>query len=256
MDTLYPKGPTDIPGELTQPSPTYKQRAWLAGVSLVGFVLIYLFLAGWFVATAWRLIEDAIVSGGGNLANWLVGGGSAFLAIFMLKALFFIQRGDNKDLLELKAADQPRLFEFLYRLADEAGAPRPAHVYLSAKVNAAVFYDLSILNLLIPSRKNLEICLPLVNVLNLSELKAVLAHEFGHFAQRSMAIGSWVYIAQQIASQIIHRRDALDKFLAGISRIDVRIAWIGWLLSLIVWSIRSLMDSLLRVVVLAQRSLS
>jgi Zn-dependent protease with chaperone function len=256
MDTLYPEGPTDIPSELTQPSPTYKQRAWLAGACLVGFVLIYLFLAGWFVATAWRLIDDAVVSGGGNFANWLVGGGSAFLAIFMLKALFFIQRGENKDLLELKAADQPRLFEFLYRLADEAGAPRPAHVYLSAKVNAAVFYDLSIINLLFPSRKNLEIGLPLVNVLNLSELKAVLAHEFGHFAQRSMAIGSWVYIAQQIASQIIHRRDALDKFLAGVSRTDLRIAWVGWLLSLIVWSIRSLMDSLLRLVVLAQRSLS
>ena len=256
MDTLYPKGPTNIPSELTQPSPTYKQRAWLAGVSLVGFVLIYLFLAGWFVATAWRLIEDAIVSGGGGFSNWLVGGGSAFLAIFMLKALFFIQRGENQGLLELKAADQPSLFEFLYRLADEAGAPRPAHVYLSAKVNAAVFYDLSILNLLFPSRKNLEIGLPLVNVLNLSELKAVLAHEFGHFAQRSMAIGSWVYIAQQIASQIIHRRDALDKFLSGISRTDLRIAWVGWLLSLIVWSIRSLMDSLLRLVVLAQRSLS
>lgn len=256
MDTLYPEGPTDIPNNLTQPGPTYKQRAWLASVSLVGFVLVYLFLAGWFVATAWRLIEDAVVSGGGNLSNWLVGGGSAFLAVFMLKALFFIQRGDNKDLLELKAADQPRLFEFLYRLADEAGAPRPAHVYLSARVNAAVFYDLSILNLLFPSRKNLEIGLPLVNILNLSEFKAVLAHEFGHFAQRSMAIGSWVYIAQQIASQIIHRRDALDNFLAGISRTDLRIAWVGWLLSLIVWSIRSLMDSLLRLVVLAQRSLS
>lgn len=256
MDTLYPKGPTDIPRELTQPSPTYTQRAWIAGVCLVGFVLIYLFLAAWFVTTAWRLIDDAVVSGGGNFANWLVGGGSAFLAIFMLKALFFIQRGENKDLLELKAADQPRLFEFIYRLADEAGAPRPAHVYLSAKVNAAVFYDLSILNLIFPSRKNLEIGLPLVNVLNLSEFKAVLAHEFGHFAQRSMAIGSWVYIAQQIASQIIHRRDALDKLLVGISRTDVRIAWIGWLLSVIVWSIRSLMDSLLRLVVLAQRSLS
>lgn len=256
MDALYPKGPTNIPSGLTQPSPTYKQRAWLAGISLVAFVLIYLFLAGWFVATAWRLIEDAITSGGGYFSNWLVGGGSAFLAIFMLKALFFIQRGENSGLLELKAADQPRLFEFLYRLADEAGAPRPAHVYLSARVNAAVFYDLSILNLLFPSRKNLEIGLPLVNVLNLSELKAVLAHEFGHFAQRSMAIGSWVYIAQQIASQIIHRRDALDKFLTGISRTDLRIAWVGWLLSLIVWSIRSLMDSLLRLVVLAQRSLS
>ena len=95
-----------------------------------------------------------------------------------------------------------------------------------------------------------------MNVLTLSELKAVLAHEFGHFAQRSMAIGSWVYIAQQIASHVIAKRDALDKFLRILSGIDLRVAWIGWLLSLVVWSIRSLMDTLLRVVVLAQRALS
>ena len=153
-------------------------------------------------------------------------------------------------------SEQPRLFDFLHRLADEAGAPRPHRVYLSARVNAAVFYDLSVLNLVFPSRKNLEIGLSLVNVLTLSEMKAVLAHEFGHFAQRSMAIGSWVYIAQQIAAHIVAKRDALDKLLQFISNVDLRVAWIGWLLSLVVWSIRSLMDTLLRLVVLAQRALS
>lgn len=256
MDTYYPESPRNIPLELRQPTKAYKHRAWLAGVSLVGFVLVYLFLAGWFVFTAWRLISDAVISDGGGFANWLVGSGAAFLAVFMLKGLFFIQRGNREGLIEMKASEQPQLFQFLHRLADDAGAPRPAKVYLSAKVNAAVFYDLSILNLLLPSRKNLEIGLPLVNVLNLGEFKAVLAHEFGHFAQRSMAIGSWVYIAQQIASQLIHRRDALDKFLSGLANTDFRIAWVGWLLSLIVWSIRSLMDSLLRLVTLAQRALS
>lgn len=256
MDTLYPESPAAIPKDMTQPSKTYKQRAWLAGLCLAGFILTYLFLAVWFTATAWRLIHDAVISGGGNFSNWLVGGGSAFLAVFMVKALFFIKRGNQSGLHELKPDDQPQLFEFIYRLADETGAPRPAHIYLSGSVNAAVFYDLSIFNLLLPSRKNLEIGLPLMNVLTLSEFKAVLAHEFGHFAQRSMAIGSWVYIAQQIAIHIIHRRDALDRLLAGLSNIDFRVAWIGWVLRLIVWSIRSLMDSLLRLVILAQRALS
>ncbi len=129
-------------------------------------------------------------------------------------------------------------------------------MYLSGRVNAAVFYDLSIANLLLPSRKNLEIGLGLVNVLTLGELKAVLAHEFGHFAQKSMAVGRWVYIAQQIAGHIVARRDALDAFLTRLSRFDLRIAWIGWLLRLIVWSIRSLIDLLFRVVVIAQRALS
>ena len=129
-------------------------------------------------------------------------------------------------------------------------------MFLSPRVNAAVFYDLSVLNLLFPSRKNLEIGLGLVNAVSLGELKAVLAHEFGHFGQRSMAVGRWVYIAQQIAGHIIAKRDALDSFLRGLSRFDLRIAWVGWLLSLIVWSIRSLMETVFRIVVLAQRALS
>jgi hypothetical protein len=47
-----------------------------------------------------------------------------------------------------------------------------------------------------------------------------------------MAVARWVYVAQQIASQIVAEWDILDKFLRVISNIDVRIAWIGWLLSL------------------------
>jgi hypothetical protein len=71
-----------------------------------------------------------------------------------------------------------------------------------------------------------------------------------------MAVGRWVYMAQQIAGQIIAKRDALDTFLAKLSRMDVRIAWVGWVLSLIVWSLRSVMETVFRVVVLAQRALS
>jgi Zn-dependent protease with chaperone function len=256
MENLYPIGPQGAPAELTKPTSIYKKRAWLAVVSLAVFVALYFLLAGWFVWTAYRLIGEALAGGPDTFLHYLVGGCAIFLAVFMLKALFFISRGGAPDAVQVTPEEQPRLFAFLYRLADEAGAPRPAKVYLSARVNAAVFYDLSILNLIFPSRKNLEIGLALVNVLTLSEMKAVLAHEFGHFAQRSMAIGSWVYIAQQIASQVVTRRDALDKFLRGLSNVDFRIAWVGWLLSLIVWSIRSLMDTLLRLVVLAQRALS
>ncbi|RZL09495.1 MAG: heat-shock protein HtpX [Rubrivivax sp.] len=256
MNDLYPPGPQGVPAELTRPTAAYQQKAWLAVLSLGVFVLLYLALASWFCWTAYRVISDALASGTDGFLHYLVGGGAAFLAVFMLKALFFMKRGGTDGLTEITAADQPRLFAFLHRLADDAGAPRPARVYLSARVNAAVFYDLSVLNLLFPSRKNLEIGLALVNVLTVSEMKAVLAHEFGHFAQRSMAIGSWVYIAQQIASQVIAKRDALDKLLRMLSNFDVRVAWIGWILSLVVWSIRSLMDTLLRIVVLAQRALS
>jgi len=256
MDDLYPAGPSSVPATLTRPTSAYKRQAWLAVASLALFVVLYFALAGWFGWTAWRLANTALQGGDNAFGYFLVGGCAAFLCIFMLKALFFVNRGGAPDQIEVRAEEQPRLFAFINQLADEAGAPRPHRVYLSARVNAAVFYDLSILNLLFPSRKNLEIGLALVNVLTLSEFKAVLAHEFGHFAQRSMAIGSWVYIAQQIAAHVIAKRDALDKFLQLLSRIDLRIAWVGWVLSLIVWSIRSLLDTVFRLVVLAQRALS
>ncbi len=56
---------------------------------------------------------------------------SALLAVFTLKALVFIRRGDLGGLKEITAAEQPALFAFLYRLADEAGAPRPRKVFVS-----------------------------------------------------------------------------------------------------------------------------
>ena len=252
----YPAGPATVPAELTAPRAAYRQRAWLAMGLLALFVLLYLFLSGWFVWTSWRLFAAAADGGKDAFIGVIIGICASFLAVFMLKALFFVKHGGQIDDVEVTAAGQPRLFAFLHRLADEAGAPRPHRVFLSAQVNAAVFYDLSILNLLLPSRKNLVIGLGLVNVLNIGEFKAVCAHEFGHFAQRSMAVGRWVYIAQQIAGHIVAKRDMLDRFLDGLSRVDIRIAWVGWLLRLIVWSLRSLLDSAFTLVVLAQRSLS
>lgn len=259
MESLYPQGPAVVPERLTAPSSKYRRNAWLAMLGLGGFIAVYLGLLGWFGWTAYRLASGLLQGSGGEQAVWLwlVAAGAAFLAVFMAKALVFNKRAERDTrALELRPAEQPELFAFLHRLADEAGAPRPHKVYLSAQVNAGVFYDLSLLNLLLPSRKNLDIGLGLVNVLNLGELKAVLAHEFGHFAQRTMAVGRWVYIAQQIAAHIVGKRDALDKLLATLSRIDLRVAWIGWGLSLIVWSIRSLVEIAFRGVVLAQRALS
>ncbi len=257
MDSLYPAGPSAVPAQLTAPSSAYRRHAWLAVAGLLTFAAAYFALMGWFGWTAFRMLRTLLSGEGGSaLINAIVGGCALFLAVFMAKGLIFLKRGQASKDLELKPADQPELFAFLHRLADEAGAPRPKRVYLSPRVNAGVFYDLSLVNLLFPSRKNLDIGLALVNVLNLTEFKAVLGHEFGHFAQRTMAVGRWVYIAHQVATQLVARRDALDTFLAGLSRTDFRIAWVGWTLSIIIWAIRSLVDTAFSVVTLSERALS
>ena len=252
---------TDIPqhakllAALAKPTSAYKRQAWIATIGLLGFMASYLLLAGWFLLTAWRL---TIGGGAGKDGFWgfVIAICAAFLGVFMLKGLFFMKRGSTEGMVEITAQQQPRLFDFLHKLADRAGAPRPHKVFVSARVNAAVFYDLSVVNLLFPSRKNLEIGLGLVNSLSLGELRAVLAHEFGHFAQRAMAVGRWVYVAQQIAAHLVARRDAFDKFLQGLSRFDIRIAWVGWILQVIVWSIRSVVDTAFGLLLIVERALS
>ncbi len=255
--SLYPPGPEVVPSELTKATAAYKRHAWLALFGLWVFVALYLFLSAAFVWTAYRALSGASAGGKDSLLGLLVAGIAAVLSIFLLKALLFVKtsREETED-IEITAEQEPRLFEFLHQLADEAGAPRPHRVFVSTRVNAAVFYDLTFLNLLFPSKKNLEIGLGLVNTLTLSEFKAVLAHEFGHFAQRSMAVGRWVYTAQQIAGHIVAKRDWLDSLLGFVSRIDLRVAWIGWILRILVWSIRAVMDTVFGIVVLAQRALS
>lgn len=255
MHSFYTKSVSDVPHDYNKPSKSYVKHVYLAVAGIFTFFGIYLFLTYWFFNAAYKALTNLSTSEEPLL---LIGIGiaSLFLGVFMIKGFFFGKIKHDSEDREIKAEDEPQLFDFLYQLADEVGAPRPYKVYLSNRVNASVFYELSLFHLFFSSKKNLEIGLGLINVMNLGEFKAVLAHEYGHFAQRSMLVGRWVYIAHQIAASIIHKRDVLDSFLRGLSTIDIRIAWVGWILSIVVWSIRSLVEFVFIVVEISQRALS
>lgn len=256
MDAPYPTPPSSVPPDLTAPTPAYRRHTWASVGALAGFVLLYLGLAGWFGLTAYRLFQGAWHAVDSNFLAFLLAIPPLFLFALLAKGLFFVRKGEIGDAIEVTAAEEPALFAFIHRVADEAGAPRPHRVFLTPDVNASVFHDLSFWNLVWPSRKNLNIGLGLVNIVTLDELKAVLAHEFGHFAQRTMAVGTWVYVAQQAIGAVVARRDGFDKFLDGLSRFDLRIAWIGWLMRLVVWSIRVILDTAFRGLLYLQRALS
>ena len=255
VDELTCPAPAEVPRDLAAPSPGYRRRVALAFLALLSFIAVYAALTGWFLWSACRIAIGGFSEGGQDTAVFLLALPLAFLALFMLKALFFRSRSSTARTLEIDAATEPRLFSFLHRIADQAGAPRPHRVFLSGRVNAGVFYDISILNLIFPSKKNLDIGLGLVNVLTLGEVRAVLAHEFGHFAQGAMAVGRWVFVAQRVAAHIVHKRDGLDRFLHGLSVMDLRIAWLGWIMRLVVWALRAVLDTVFSLVVRAQRAL-
>ncbi len=253
---LYPPRPEGVPDDLTAPTAAYTRNARLALVGLLAFVGLYLWLTWFFAHATWRLIHNAMVAGDSGIIGYLLAIAPAFLTIFMVRGFFFTKHSGESTDIEITEADEPLLVAFVHRVADEAGAPRPHRIFLSANVNAAVFYDLSFRNLLLPAQKNLVIGLGLVNALTVDELKAVVAHEFGHFAQKTMAVGRYVYVAHQIVGHVVASRGWLDSVLAGLSVIDLRIAWIGWIMRLLVWSIRSILDTAFRILLLAHRALS
>lgn len=247
---LFPPSPREVPADLTAPAPSYRRSAWIATFGLLGFVAVYLGLTATF---AWIVYRLFIVHP--SVEGFFYAVPALFFLGFLVRGLFVVKHSNDPRSLELRPEDEPRLFAFLHRLANETGAPRPHRVFVSSRVNAGVFYDLSFRNLIFPSKKNLELGLGLVNALSIDELKAVLAHEFGHFAQRTMAVGRWVYVAQQIAGHVVMARTAFDKALQFLSTIDLRLAWIGWLMRLFVWAIRAVLDTCLRIVLLAERAL-
>ncbi|HJL16626.1 MAG TPA: M48 family metallopeptidase [Sandaracinaceae bacterium LLY-WYZ-13_1] len=255
---VYPPSPREVPEDLLRPTTRYRLQVAIVLTSLFVFLAFYL---GLVAASGWLVFEALVYPVGSvGLGTILLKLGAVFstgmLFAFLVKGLFKIDRPDRAGLIEVTEDEEPKLFAFIHRLVEETGAPMPKHVYLSPEVNAAVFYDSSILSLLLPTQKNLLIGLGLVNALNLSELKAVLGHELGHFSQGTMRLGSYVYVANHVIGDMVFRRDGWDDLLDAWRRQDLRIAVFGWILSAIVWAVRKALELMFRGINVVNAALS
>jgi Zn-dependent protease with chaperone function len=92
---------------------------------------------------------------------------------------------------EIFEREHPRLFELIRDVAAKTGQAMPEHVYLVADVNAFVAQRGGIMGFF--SRRVMGLGLPLLSLLSASELRAVLAHEFGHFHGGDTKLGPWIY---------------------------------------------------------------
>lgn len=219
--------PASPPSPLPRPSGRWGLRAGLAVTLLLAFLILYMAAAAWFVLVAVQLLAEPLPGGDAPYAR-LAGVCAAVVAGLMIKGLTGVRRGDmERDVVQVTAAQQPDLFRFVHEIADAAGAPRPRRVLLSPRVHAGVSRDVSLMHLLLFPRKDLEIGLGLVNVLTREELRAVLAHEFGHLAQRSSAMGRWVYVAQRAGAHLGAPFDVPDGCLSRGVAADGRIAPAG-----------------------------
>ena len=138
--------------------------------------------------------------------------------LYLVKPLFSFKKNENDSRVEVEEADCPELFAMLSDVAEKTRCKMPKHVFLSPDVNACVFYDTSFWSIFFPVRKNLEIGLGLFDGASVEEVKAIIAHEFGHFSQSSMKVGSGVYVTNTILHDLVFGKDFWDEWVDSICR--------------------------------------
>ena len=136
-----------------------------------------------------------------------------FILAFLFKFIFKKHKIDRSHLIEITAQTEPKLFKFISDIVLEVKTDFPKKIYLSTDVNASVFYDSSFWSMIFPIKKNLQIGLGLVNTITEQEFKAIMAHEFGHFSQKSMKVGSYVYNVNQVIFNMLYDNESFDKMI-------------------------------------------
>lgn len=190
----------------------------------VGATLIYfsLKLAFWAFPEIFRIrnIRGIIVM------LLIIIGGVGFTLMFglyLIKFLFSRTKNLNTRRREVTEKECPELFQAISEVAQATTCPMPKKVFLSPDVNACVFYNTTFWSIFFPVRKNLEIGLGLFTCTNVDELKSILAHEFGHFSQKSMKVGSGVYVANTVLYNLAYKEDGWDRFVDRWCRVDIGI---------------------------------
>lgn len=216
---IYPSGPVNPDPDVIKPTPQFVKQVYRSIAAIVLFVVTYvaLFVAALALATGACILGVSVMSFGKSFLILLCGLGiiiaGLMLVFFIIKFMFKRTPVNNGGRIEISRDEQPDLFAFIDRLTDETGAQKPKKIFISAVVNASVSYNSSFWSMFLPVRKNLNIGLGLVNALNMSEFKAVMAHEFGHFSQRSMKFGSYVYNVNKVIYNMLYDNDSYINLL-------------------------------------------
>jgi Zn-dependent protease with chaperone function len=260
IGAYYPPSPRNVPADLCEPSTEYKSRVVLVLFSLIFSFCLYV---GLMLGSLALVIVPVILMfrhRGFVCLGIPIAVPSLLFFLFLVKGLSKRSEKERTVRVEITEEDQPLLFAFIERLCEETGAAMPRRVYVSHEVNAAVVTHTGITSLFWPTGKDLLIGLGLVNILNLSEFKSVLAHEFGHFAQKSTRLGGYVYTANRIIYDLVVGRDWFDDILDGMKRSHGGqgnvVTALGWTIYGLVWCLRKVLEGAFFLINLVHRSLS
>ena len=225
--------------------------AYLALIAAVGWGTYYHFTehAGLLAAGRGRARVFAV------LLYLAPGAAGAAVILALLKPLALTE-GGRAQWRTLHRKTQPALFALIDRVCDAVDAPRPDRVLVDAQVNMSAGYQGGFLGLF-GGKFVLTIGVPLAAGMSAAGFAGVLAHEFGHFAQRggrglsgaAMAVQSWL-------ARTVYKRDRIDELIAEGS---ATLSWLSvpfWLCAACIWLARKALTALLYLSQTAMSALS
>ncbi len=243
--------------ELERPKISFLYRTSLVAVSfaMVLLPLLYLALVAAFACgVCWYAIHFS------GLLEWPEIGGprvmmfrlflyagpifaGIVLTFFLVKPIF-APKQEPEEPFSLNHSDAPKLFVMIGWLCRTLGAPIPSRIDVSLDVNAAAGFRTGWRSLL-GNDIVLVIGLPLVAGMSVSELAAVIAHEYGHFSQGAAMRAS--YVIRRINAwffRVVYVRDRWDWMLYAMSEAGDESMWVRlimYLARLGVWFSRSIL---------------
>lgn len=170
---------------------TFRLLAVRALVLLAGFYLMGVVLLSAMAVFDWLLVTRLFTA----QAAWLEGmvlTVTVLLAVTILRGMFAFLRagrlGPVPHAVVVTPQDQPELWDQVRAAAEVTGERLPDELCLVAEVNAGVAEQHRLLGLL-SGRRRMFLGLPLLAGLTVPQLRAVLAHEFGHYSNLDTRLG-------------------------------------------------------------------
>ncbi len=176
---------------------------------IIGTILLFLIVTGIVILLEWAMFSGGTVYGRAVVLGIMVILAAGYCLVIVLKPIFKIFEKPKRKGIEIKREDYPELFNLIDEVVKEVDCLQPKHVRASNECNAYVFHS-SLLGYIKSGSQNLTIGLPLLYGMNKTELKAILAHEFGHFTQKSISTNRVANLSEFICASIARAEQEID----------------------------------------------
>ncbi|WP_430789077.1 M48 family metalloprotease [Actinoplanes sp. G11-F43] len=170
--------------------------AMLAGFYLLG--LLQLAVAGFLIYEIWTHLSGL----GAAKLSWVLLAAVGAVAAGLWKAIR--SRPSEPEGLLIGPDQAPALWQTVREMAVEAGTCAPDEIRLVPMVNAAVSEDTKLLGLIGGTRR-LYLGMPLLQTLTVDQLRAVLAHELGHYSGSHTRLSAIAYRGRAAMHETLSR---------------------------------------------------